>query len=417
MADSRYRLDLAGLPLDVLSLEGHEHLSQVFTYRVRCTCRQHDIGRHQVLTQPATLRFLSASARPLRSMPGVITGFAHLRTSVDETLYEFTLQPRLALLGRGQGSHLYRNLSVPQIVEQVLCQRHGWPAPALQAGDLLHAYPPLEQVVQFEESDLAFIERLLAEAGIWYRLAMHETLDSEVMVLGDRAAQHYLAPVPLPVRPRSGQVGAEDAVWDLQSQHQVVEQSASVHHYAYQQRIDEQDCPPWLRADDTNSDFGNLSPQGTYGDACHLAMAYQTKGCENQARAPFTENTAYRAAHQGHERYLNQRTRLRGTTSSVLIVPGRLLAAEYPPSMPGLEPALLERGLLVTDIHLSGARDQDLAIHFEGMPHGAIEFRPPLKPKPVMAGTVAAFVSAPQPPEADLDEQGHYRVTFRVRPT
>lgn len=417
MTDPRYRFDLAGLPLDVLNLEGHEHLSQVFTYRVRCTSARHDIGRDEVLTQPATLRLCSAlslkwSAGPLRSVPGVITGFAHLRTSVDETLYEFTLQPRLALLARGQGSHLYRNLSVPQIVEQVLCQRHGWPAPALEASDLLHAYPALEQVMQFEESDLAFIERLLAEAGIWYHLAMHETLDSEVMVLGDRAAEHYLPPMTLPVRPQSGQPSEEEAVWDVQSLHQVVEQSASVHHYAYRQRLGEQDGPQWLRADDTNSDFGNLSAQGTYGDACHLGMAYETKGSENQARALFTENTGYRAAHQGHERYLNQRTRLRGNTRCVQIVPGRVLKLEGSPSGRAPEPTLLERGLLVTSIHVTAARDRDLNIHFEGLPNGEIEFRPALKPKPVMAGTVAAFVTAEQPPEADLDEDGHYRVHF-----
>lgn len=414
MADSSYSLGLAGLRLDVLNLEGHEHLSQVFDYRVRCTSSQHDIGREQVLTQPAALQFWSAlpSQGLLRTVHGVITGFAHLRTSVDETLYEFTLQPRLALLSRGQGSHLYRNLSVPQIVEQVLCQRHGWPALGLQADKLLHGYPALEQVIQFEESDLAFIERLLAEAGIWYRLQRHETLDCEVMVLGDRAAEHYLPSVTLPVRPRSGQVTDQAAVWGMQSLHQVVEQSASVHHYAYRQRQDEQDVPQWLRVDDTNSDFGSLSVQGTYGDACHLGLAYEAKGHENQARALFTENSGLRAAHQCHERYLNQRTRLRGTTSDLRIVPGRVLRLGYPPGGHALEPGLLEPGLLITDIHVTGARDNDLAIQFEGMPHGAVEFRPRVRPKPVMAGTLAAFVSAPQPPEADLDQDGHYQVHF-----
>ncbi|KOQ83801.1 type IV secretion protein Rhs, partial [Pluralibacter gergoviae] len=46
-------------------------------------------------------------------------------TSRDETHYALTLQPRLALLDRTRQNAIYQDMSVPQIVEKILRERHG----------------------------------------------------------------------------------------------------------------------------------------------------------------------------------------------------------------------------------------------------------------------------------------------------
>ncbi|WP_207238597.1 MULTISPECIES: contractile injection system protein, VgrG/Pvc8 family, partial [unclassified Pseudomonas] len=70
--------------------------------------------------------------------------------------YQVTLQPRLALLARGQQLRLYQQQSVPEIVESILRSRH-----AFLGQDfffrLNREYPRREQVMQYNESDLAFI--------------------------------------------------------------------------------------------------------------------------------------------------------------------------------------------------------------------------------------------------------------------
>ncbi|WP_414860732.1 contractile injection system protein, VgrG/Pvc8 family, partial [Pseudomonas sp. IT-P176] len=73
------------------------------------------------------------------------------------------------------------------------------------------------QVMQFGESDLAFISRLLAEIGIWYRVTSDERLGIDVVELHD-AQRHYQFDVELPYRPTSGlSSSAQDAVWQLET--------------------------------------------------------------------------------------------------------------------------------------------------------------------------------------------------------
>ena len=54
----------------------------------------------------------------------MITGFKHLSSSQDEARYEVRLEPRMALLARSRQNAIYQNLTVPQIVEKILRERH-----------------------------------------------------------------------------------------------------------------------------------------------------------------------------------------------------------------------------------------------------------------------------------------------------
>ncbi len=127
-------------------------------------------------------------------MHGVISGFKRLSASIDEARYEVTLQPRLALLARGRQYRIYQHRSVPEIVEHILRSRHDF-----RGQDFLfhlhREYPRREQVMQYGESDLAFIARLLAEVGIWYRFTSDERLSIDVVEFHD-------SPARLPVRRR-----------------------------------------------------------------------------------------------------------------------------------------------------------------------------------------------------------------------
>ncbi len=91
-----------------------------------------------------------------------MTGFERLGTSKDETHYALTLRPRLALLDRSHQNAIYQDMSVPQIVEKILRERHG-----MRGQDFLFSltreYPRREQVMQYGEDDLHFITRLMGE--------------------------------------------------------------------------------------------------------------------------------------------------------------------------------------------------------------------------------------------------------------
>jgi type VI secretion system secreted protein VgrG len=78
---------------------------------------------------------------------------------------------------------------VPEIVEHILRSRHDFLGQHFLF-QLVREYPRREQVMQYGESDLAFIERLLAEVGIWYRFTHDDRLRIDVVEFHDDQ-RHY----------------------------------------------------------------------------------------------------------------------------------------------------------------------------------------------------------------------------------
>ncbi|QXC97719.1 VgrG protein [Klebsiella sp. PL-2018] len=177
LGQSRYRLDVHGCTefLDVLKFSSVESLSKPWRFGISVTCSTPDIASDLVLLKLAsftfqTPQFYGAPAVPVRSVYGVVASFERLSTSREDTVYALTLVPRIALLAHTKGSEIFLNQTVPEVVEKVL-RKHG-----LEGADfefrLSREYPVRELITRWRETDLEFIERLLAEVGIYWRFAM-----------------------------------------------------------------------------------------------------------------------------------------------------------------------------------------------------------------------------------------------------
>ncbi|RSV82911.1 hypothetical protein EGH56_20230 [Klebsiella aerogenes] len=90
---------------------------------------------------------------------------------------------------------------------------HGWE----YEFNLKQSYPKREQINQYRESDLAFIQRLLAEVGIFYYFTLQEEAQSEVVNFAD-AQRALIFGKTLPVNSPSGMSdsGAE-SVWGCEA--------------------------------------------------------------------------------------------------------------------------------------------------------------------------------------------------------
>lgn len=207
----------------------------------------------------------------LRTVHGVIQRFKRLSTSRDESRYEVTLVPRLALLAKSHQHAIYQNLSVPEIVEKILRDRHGFKGQDFLF-TLAHTYPKRELVMQYGENDLQFISRLLAEIGIWFRFTADPKLNIDVVEFYDDQ-QHYQFGTSLPLRNPSGMndVGVE-SVWGLTSAHQVVENRVTTRDYNYRQ------AQSWMDGD-VDVTRGDKT---TYGEAYHYADNYLAAGDKKQ---------------------------------------------------------------------------------------------------------------------------------------
>lgn len=392
--------------LDVLAFEGNEALSKPFSYRIEFTSGDHAISKEMMLMKPASLTlqapvdqgYGSKMQQPVRVIQGVVTGFERFGTSKDETHYALTLQPRLALLDRSHQNAIYQDMSVPQIVEKILRERHG-----MRGQDFLFSlakeYPRREQVMQYGEDDLRFISRLLGEVGIWFRFTTDTRLNIDVVEFYD-GQQGYGKGLTLPSVPPSGQHSqGVDSVWGMESHHNVVQKQVSTRDYNYRQATEDMNT----QVDATRGDFT------TYGDAYHYADNYLTQG-STWDRNPAPESGAFYARIR-HERYLNGQTQTCAITSCPTLSPGQVLKVTG-----GYEVAdVFAHGVVITALRTHARRDKDLAVDFDGIPDSTdFSFRPEPGSRPVMAGTLPARVTSTTENDTygHIDKDGRYRVNM-----
>jgi type VI secretion system secreted protein VgrG len=391
---------------DVLAFEGDEALSRPFSYRVEFTSREHGISKEMMLMKPGSLTLQAPVdqgygikiQQPLRVIQGVVTGFERLGTSKDETHYALTLRPRLALLDRSHQNAIYQDMSVPQIVEKILRERHG-----LRGQDFLFSltkeYPRREQVMQYGEDDLYFITRLLGEVGIWFRFTTDTRLNIDVVEFYD-GQQGYEKGLSLPSVPPSGQHSqGVDSVWGMESHHNVVQKQVSTRDYNYRQATEDMNTQVDVTRDDAT----------TYGEAYHYADNYLTPGSAYE-RNPAPESGAFYARIR-HERYLNGQTQTRAITSSPALSPGMLLKVTG-----GYEVAdVFAQGVVITAMRTHARRDEDFRLRFDGIPDSPdFSFRPEPGARPVMAGTLPARVTSTTENDTygHIDKDGRYRVNM-----
>ena len=390
--------------LDVLAFEGHEALSKPFRYRIEFTSADHAISKEMMLMKAGSLTLQAPVdqgygiklQQPVRVIQGVVSGFERLSTSKDETLYALTLIPRLALLDRSHQNAIYQDMSVPQIVEKILRERHN-----MRGQDFLFSlsreYPRREQVMQYGEDDLHFITRLLGDVGIWFRFTTDRRLNIDVVEFHD-SQQGYEKGLSLPSVPPSGQHAKDtDSVWRMECHHNVVQRQVSTRDYNYRQATEEMDTQvDVVRGDAT-----------TYGDAYHYADNYLTAGSIYD-RHPAEESGAFYARVR-HERYLNGQTQVGAVSGCPTLSPGQVLTVTG-----GYEVAeVFSKGVLITAITSLARRDRSFEVCLDGIPDNHdVGFRPEPGKRPVMAGTLPARVTSTtvNDPYGHIDRDGRYRV-------
>ncbi len=409
---SRHKLKVRGIDagLDILAFSGDEFLSQPFKYLIEFTSSEHDLAAEQLLGKDASFSLHAApqpllfkfpdepEAKALRTLFGVISGFQRLSGSNDEARYEVTLEPRLALLARGKQTRLYQHQSVPEIVEGILRSRHDFEGQDFYF-NLLREYPKRAQVMQYEESDLAFISRLLAEVGIWYRFTSDERLKIEVVEFHDDQRRYQFG-VTLAYRPQSGlSSSGQDSVWQLQTRHQVVEKHINIRAYHHR------DANAYLDAEIDQT----RGARTTYGEAYHYAEPYTVLGDALDQDEDLLSESGYFYARLRHERYLNEQTRLSGVSSSPTLAPGQVLKID------GNAPQAFAPGVVLIHLNVRAGRDSSFQASFEAIPYAErVCFRPALLAKPRIAGTLPARVTSTREndPYGHIDIEGRYKVNF-----
>jgi len=412
--ESHFNLSIEGVEHDfkVLQFRGREAISQPYRFELEVVSERPDIDLQGFLHQSAFLAFTSDGA----GIHGQLHSVAQGQSGKRLTRYRLVMVPRLAYLAHRTNQQIHQHLSVPQIVAQVL-EANGIQADGYRFQLGPTQYPEREYCVQYDETDLHFIQRLCAEEGIHYHF--EHSAEGHVLVFGDDQTSFPRLGQPTAYVQGSGLVADEPVI-----------KSFGVRVEIRTTRV-------------TRRDYDFEKPR--------LLMEAASQGEQNpQAVQPDLEDYDYpgRFTDRTRGKYLSQRNLERhrsdyrladGRSDQPNLVAGHLLEISEHPRREwndlwllneviheGKQPQVLEESITLSPgPHIQApsplvgegwgegaAFTQGYRNHFTATPWDVL-YRPPFEyPKPKVLGGQTAVVTGPAGEEIHCDEYGRVKVQF-----
>lgn len=401
---NRYQLDIPSCTasLDVEEFSGTEKLSELYYYTITFTSAEKNIDAAQLLSKPAMLTMGGGALQQLadcKRVHGVVTAFRRISSSEDQSKYQITLEPFLSLLDKQFRSHrFFVNKSVPEVVEQVLQEHHlhDWE----YEFNLKQHYPRREQINQYQESDLAFIQRLLAEVGIFYFFTLQEEAQSEVVHFAD-AQRALMFDKTLPVNSPSGMSDSgTESIWGLNITHNVVEANVTTRDYNPR---DAQSVLQSATADMTR-EMVKASLTVRYTTISFATGSVAIKSTRRRRPPTFMPASTMSVF------WLTRRLL---PSTAAWLAPAQVLTVTD--SLPSTLPAPVQDPLLITGTGFTASRREALRVSLLAVPYSeTLCWRPPLLPRPKVTGTMTARVTSAKANDiyAWQDASGLYRVKF-----
>ncbi|MBY0632378.1 type VI secretion system Vgr family protein [Enterobacter sp. NIC22-4] len=177
------------LPVEGLlfwKLSGREAMSESFALTLTLLGTDARIDRSKLLGQPVTVTIPTQNLLTPRYINGKVTRVAVSAVELTGTryaVYQLTVEPDLWPMKRDRNLRIFQGQTVPQIVKTLLGEHQ------VNVEDkLTGSYRVWDYCVQYQESSLDFISRLMELEGIAYSFS-HEA-DKHTLVLTDAATQH-----------------------------------------------------------------------------------------------------------------------------------------------------------------------------------------------------------------------------------
>lgn len=147
----------------VIDFTHREALSQPFELVLNLASRDGNLDAADLLDREASLTIWQ-DGEPLRRVHGIVSEFGRGDRGHRRTFYSLVLRPALWRLSLRHNSRIFQKVD-PLTIINTLCDERGITDVAFAVNREL---PEREYCVQYRETDLAFIERLAAEEGLFY---------------------------------------------------------------------------------------------------------------------------------------------------------------------------------------------------------------------------------------------------------
>ncbi len=372
-----------------------EELSQPYQLTIDLLIEDAELDPDQILAADCELRIERDGVD--RCVCGIVARVELHDRLEDQFPVRLTIVPALRLLEQRVDTRLWQGMSALAIVEEVLAASFGDYQRELDTERLQGDYTTREYVVQYHESDLAFVSRLLEDEGIAYHFEHERGTGREVMVLED-GADHWEAVPTLDDSPTLAIIATRQEQAEVESIQRLTWERSLRPNTVTRQTFD------WL--DPTSPTTAQTTADETTGPSREIYNHGRIVEADPQPRV-VRELAHLRAGARV----------LRGTGNAIGLAPGRRFRVSAP------ERPELEREFLVVrssargdcpDVQLGEeGGDLEFVTEFECVPFTEEPWRPPLRtPMPKIHGPQTALVTGPEGEEIHTDQHGRIKVRF-----
>lgn len=169
----------------VVRMEAREAISELYQLEVDLVSSDETVDPMQAVNQGATL--VIDRDGDITRFQGIVVGFEQRERGPEFTAYHAVVAPRLWNLGLTRQCQIFLDKSVTDIIGEVL-QENGLADGEDYEIQATGSYPAREYVVQYQESDLEFIFRLMEHEGIFYFFQHGE--EKEKLIIADSKDIH-----------------------------------------------------------------------------------------------------------------------------------------------------------------------------------------------------------------------------------
>lgn len=215
-SETQFSFQIAETVFRVTEFTAVEELSS--PYQVTLSLASEDeIGMNDVLGREGLLTVFGDDVD--RYFHGIVSSFVQVGTRGRFFLYQAIIVPSLWLLSLEQDCRIFQNKTVPEIVSTIL-QDAGITSDRF-VFRLQNQYEPREYCVQYHETDLQFISRLLEWEGIFY--FFEHSRDKHLLVFGDSTVNYQpIAGEPRVLfHPSDSRVPGEEFIYAFQLRRQI----------------------------------------------------------------------------------------------------------------------------------------------------------------------------------------------------
>ncbi len=379
----RIKTTLGDTELLLESFSGSEIVSEPFLFRVSMVSENPGINLKALIGTPATiyLRLRDGSERPFH---GVFQSLRQREIGKDNLVsYEGTIVPKLWFLSLKSDCRIFQNKTAVEIAEQVLKESGVTDFRFAASG----TFPTREYCVQYRETHLNFVSRLLEQEGIFYYFEHAE--DKHTAVFVDKSAT--LKPCP---RQSSAKYSTmmedsdEDAVLEMDSEEQAITGNVTLADYNFETPANDLRVSVSGKGDFESADYPGIYVTRDAGDQYAKTRLEELEAMQSVIRGTST----CRGFSAGYRFTLQEHYRDDKNTSYVLLSTTHSAAS--------------------TSYGADGSGAFSYRNSFEAIPQST-PYRPPLRTrKPFMQGPQTAVVVGKQGEDIWVDKYGRVRVQF-----